>query len=226
MKVKLENCQDFGFLGIYSKPKQRTEIPVEHLIDFLEKHRNHFSESMRYYRDLEPLQDGVSVGYFPRAIRDDIKSTWRLTVYKDGLVALDSQADSLMDKNKVLHPYWLSYELQRHFQLSKALLEDFDVEFLHLVVELDNIEDFSLSFETNPLLGQSLYSDGHHPIERLVRLSEIHAYNSPERNIAIPVVKDIMDEVCRIFGFSKTPPGVWDQMGRLTYVAPGLERQR
>jgi len=226
IKEKLENCTDFGFLGVYSLPKQRIEIPVQHLIDFLAAHRNDFSEELRYYRNDEPLQDGTSVGFFPRAIRSDIKSSWRLTLYKDGLVALDSQADSLMDKNKVLHPYWLSYELQRHLQLSKALLEDFGVEIIHLVIEFDNIEDFSLSFETNPLLGQSSYSGGHHPIERLVRLSEVHPYNSPERNIAIPVVKEIMDETCRIFGFSKTPPGVWDLKGRLAYVPPGLERQR
>jgi hypothetical protein len=226
IREKLENCTDFGFLGVYTQPKQRIGIPIQHLVDFLAAHRNDFSEALRYYRTDEPLQDGISVGYFPRAIRNDIKSTWRLTLYKDGLVALDSQADNLMDKNKVLHPYWLSYELQRHLQLSRTLLEDFGVDVVHAVVEFDNIEDFSLSFETNPLLGHSSYSGSHHPIERVVRLSEVHPYNSSERNIAMPVVKDIMDEVCRIFGFSKTPPGVWNQVGRLTYVPPGLEGQR
>jgi len=226
MKAKLENCKDFGFLGIYSQPDVPIEIPFEDLSRFLEVHRNHFSESMRYSRGPEPLQGGASVGYYPRAIRDDIKSTWRLTLYKDGLVALDLQADPLMDKNKTLHPYWLSYELQRHLQLSKALLEHYHVETVDLVVQLQNIEDFSLSFETNPGLGQSPYSGGHYPIDRRVRLSEVHPYDSTQRNIVVPVVKDIMDEICRIFGFSKTPPGVWDQKGGLTYVAPGLENRR
>jgi hypothetical protein len=226
MKAKLENCRDYGFLGIYSQPEVPIDIPLADLNTFLEVHRNHFSESMRYNRGHEPLQDGVSVGYYPRAIRNDIKSTSRLTLYRDGLVALDSQADTLMDKNKTLHPYWLSYELQRHLQLSKTLLEHYQVKTVHLVIELDNIEDFSLSFERNPLFGQSSYSGGHHPIERHVPLLGVHAYDSPERNIVIPVVKDIMDEICRIFGLSKTPPGVWDQKGWLTYVGPGLENLR
>ncbi len=226
MKAKLENCKDFGFLGIYTQPDGHIEIPVDDLTRFLEMHRNDFSESMRYFQNLEPLQDGVSVGFYPRAIRDDINSTWRLTLYEDGLVALDSQADSLMDKNRTLHPYWLSYELQRQLQLSKALLEGYHVETVRLIVELENIEDFSLSFETLRLLGRSPYSGDHHPINRRVTLSEVHPYDSPQRNVVIPVVKDIMDEICRIFGFSKTPVGVWDQNGRLAYVAPGLENVR
>jgi hypothetical protein len=41
----------------------------------------------------------------------------------------------------------------------------------------------------------------------------------------MPLVKDMMDEICRIFGFSKTPPGAWDEKGYLSFVK-GLESQR
>jgi hypothetical protein len=225
-KAKLENCVDYGFLGIYSQPEVPIDIPLEDLVRFLEVHRNDFSESMRYNQGHEPLQDGVSVGYYPRRIRDDTKSTWRLTLYREGLVALNSQADPLMDENKNLHLGWLSYEVQRHLQLSKALLESHHVETINLDLELENIEDFSLRFNMYPGLGQTPYSGPHHPIKRHVTLSEVFPYNSIQRNIVMPVVKEIMDEICRIFGFSKTPPGVWDMNGRLTYVASGLENQR
>lgn len=227
IKTKLENRKDFGFLGIYCLPMQPVDIPVERLMNFMTEHRRDFSEIMRYYPSLEPLQNGVSVGYFPRAIRQDIKSTARITLYKDGLIAFDSQADHLMDKDKNLHPYWLAYEIQRHLQLSKAVLEDFGAESIHLILELDNIEDFSMNFGWKFFLSEftSRYTGGHQPIERDVNLSEVHEYDGDKRNIVIPIVKEIMDEICRIFGFSKTLAGVWDDGGKLSYVK-GLENQR
>jgi hypothetical protein len=228
IKAKLENTEDFGFLGIYCLSAQPVEIPVQQLVDFLMEHRYHFSEKMRFYPQAEPLQRGVSVGYFPRSVRQDIKSTWRVTLYENGLVALDSQADPHMDNDKHFHPFWLAYELQRHLQLSKALLEGSAVDSIHVIVELDNIEDFSMIYRSNSSLGAlaSPYSGGHQSIERDVNLSEVCAYDSASRNIVMPAVKDMMDEISRIFGFSKTVPGVWDATGRLGYVPPGLEHQR
>jgi hypothetical protein len=228
IKAKLENAEEFGFLGIYSLPAQPVDIPAQQLINFLTEHRYDFSAEMRYYPQVEPLQRGVSVGYFPRSIRPDIKSTWRTTLYQDGLIALDSQADSHMDKDKTLQPFWLAYELQRHLQLSRALLEGSGVDSIHVTVELDNIEDFSMIYRSDSSFGAatSPYSGSHQPIERDVNLSEVYAYDSANRNIVLPSVKDIMDEISRIFGFSKTVPGVWDTEGRLGYVPQGLEHQR
>ena len=228
IKAKLENVDEFGFLGIYSLPAQPVDIPAQQLIAFLTEHRFHFSEMMRFYPQAEPLQHGVSVGYFPRSVRQDIKSTWRITLYENGLVALDSQADPHMDNDKNLHPFWLAYELQRQLQLSRALLEGSGVDSIHVIVELDNIEDFSMIYRSNSSLGAvaSPYSGAHQPIERDVNLPGVCAYDSANRNIVIPAVKDVMDEVSRIFGFSKTVPGVWDASGRLGYVPPGLEHQR
>jgi len=175
IKAKLENTEDFGFLGIYCLSAQPVEIPVQQLVDFLMEHRYHFSEKMRFYPQAEPLQRGVSVGYFPRSVRQDIKSTWRVTLYENGLVALDSQADPHMDNDKHFHPFWLAYELQRHLQLSKALLEGSAVDSIHVIVELDNIEDFSMIYRSNSSLGAlaSPYSGGHQSIERDVNLSEV-----------------------------------------------------
>jgi hypothetical protein len=231
VKTKLENPKEFGFVGVYTLPVRTVEIPWKDLNEFLTLHRSRFSSELSRSGEPERVQNGVSAGYFPRAIRQDIKSTHRTTLYTDGLVALDSQADPLMDSasrglGKILHPYWLSYELQRHLQLSRAILEPRNVDRADLVVEFENIEDFSMGFQgSSSYVDTSPYSGFHLPIEREVNLSEVYKYDDADRrNIAMPTVKDIMDEVCRIFGNAQ-PPGLWDEKGYLTYVK-GAENTR
>ncbi len=218
IKPKLEDIQDFGFLGMYTLPMGSVEIPWNDLNQFLWQPRRRFSSELYRSEGPEPLQDGVSVGYYPQAIRQDIKSTYRTTLYTDGMVALDSQVDSSMDGDHILHPFWLSYELQRHLQLSRAVLESWQVERAHLIIELGNIEHFCMAFDWGPRGLRSPYSGSHQRIKREVSLSEIYPYDGDKRNVVMPLVKDIMDEVCRIFGYPETPPGLWDEKGYLTYV--------
>lgn len=223
VKTKLENPKEFGFVGVYTLPTRPVEIPWRDLNEFLTRHRSRFSSELSRSGEPELVQNGVSAGYFPRAIRQDIKSTHRTTLYTDGLVALYSQADPLMDSasrglGKILHPYWLSYELQRHLQLSRAILEPWNVDRAELIVEFENIEDFSMGFQgSSSYVDTSPYSGFHLPIEREMNLSEVYKYDGDRRNIAMPAVKEIMDEVCRIFGNAQ-PPELWDEKGYLTYV--------
>ena len=182
---------------------------------------------MRYFPDVEVFQSGVSVGYFPRAIRKDIKSTARISLYGNGLMAFDSQADHLMDKDRNLNPLWLSYEIQRHLQLTKALLGDFEVQTIRVLFVLENIEDFSMRLYSRLPFSDlvSKYSGTHEPISKEVELSEIHDFDGKKRNIAMDVVKEMIDEVSRIFGLSRAFPGLWDDSGKLKYVE-GLENVR
>jgi hypothetical protein len=196
------------------------------LTRFLIDHRNDFSEMMRYYPSVETLQNGASVGFFPRLVRQDVKSTCRITVYQDGLTAFDSLADPLVERDKNLNPYWLAYEIQRHLQLSRALLERFTASPVQLTIELENIENFVMDLSGRSFFSKFPYSGAHQPVRREVSLADVHTYDGDQRNTVMPVVRDVMDEICRIFGAEKTPAGVWDQSGRLTYVAPGLESQR
>ena len=230
VKSKLEDPQNFGFFGMYTLPMRPVEIPWQNLSEFLKRHRSDFSSELQHAGELEPYQKGVSVGYFPRAIRENIKSTYRVTLFTNGLVALDSQVDPFMDRaarglGKILHPYWFSYELQRYLQLSRAALEPWNIDVVDLMVEFENIEDFSMGFQgDSPGVVAIPYSGPSSPIEREVRLSEIYAYDGDKRNIAMPIVKDIMAEVCRIFGNAQLP-ALWDESGYLHYVK-GLESTR
>ena len=223
VRPKLENITDFGFVEICTWPVNPGNISVNLLREFLEKHRFDFTEMLRHSQNIEMLQDGVSLGYFPKAIRQGTKSTMRTTLYKSGLVAFDAQADTFMNGDHTLHAGWLSYELQRNLQLAKALLKEHATSGVHVLMDFEHIEEFSLAVG-------SQWSEGHYSpheqIHRQVDLSDIHDYNGNKRNIVMDVVRDITDEVYRIFGFAKAgPPKLWDDNGYLLYVR-GLESQR
>src|SRR5262249_25129130 len=58
VRTKLEDVENFGFLGMYSLPGQAVDIPVAALQDFVQAHRSSFSEFLRYSRAIESFQDG------------------------------------------------------------------------------------------------------------------------------------------------------------------------
>ena len=220
---KLENVNDYGLVSFCAWPSVTVDIPVDRLREFMEHHRFRFSETLRYSPNVEFTQTGVSVGYFPRSIRKDIRSTCRTTLYRDGLIAFDAQVDTFMEGRRGLHAGWLCYELQRHLQLAKSLLEDQGVSAIHAVLDFEHIEEFAIAMDFR-------WSEGHYtphePIKREVELSKIHDQDGEKRNIVMDVVKDIVNEVYRIFGFSKAgSPRLWDENGYLLYVK-GLENQR
>jgi Schlafen, AlbA_2 len=222
---KLEDPTGFGLVGIYSHPTTSVDIPVHDLQKFIEQNRFRFAEEIKHLGNVDVFQTGVSVGYFPRAIRREIKSTYRLSLYESGLVAVDAQADIFMDKDRYIHAGWLTYELQRHLQLAKALLESYASKIVN-TVNFRNIEDWSLGFpsQLNTLLF-SKYAGQNEPIQREINLSDIYDAFGPKRNIVMPPVQDLMEEISRIFGLSKVPAGLWDNSGYLLYVK-GLENTR
>ena len=225
--AKLEDPKDFGLVRIYCCPVEKVEIPVSQVTKFLEEHRFHFSEAMRYFPRIEVFQNFVSVGYFPSAVRQDVKSTMRISLYSDGLAAFDSLADQFLDGDRQLHSGWLCYELQRQLQLSKAVLSGSPATRLRIDLDLLHIAAFQMVLIASRVWAEhASYRGTHQPITRVVPLNEIYDYDdNAKRNIAMPVVRSIMEEVGRIFGVSQVPPNLWDSNGYLTYVK-GLESQR
>ena len=223
---KLEDINNFGLVGIYCCPAESVNLSVGELEQFLSRNRMNLAEEIRYFPNIDVFQNGISIGYFPRAIRPDIKSTYRITLYIDGYTALDAQADVLMDKASKMHLGWLTYELQRQLQLSKALLRDFGVSTISVLVDFKKIDHFSLLYaDVSGFPQTAIYSGNHDPISREAPLSHIYDQDGPQRNIAMPLVRDIITEVCRIFGLSQVPAGIWNQLGELLYVK-GLEDSR
>jgi MinD-like ATPase involved in chromosome partitioning or flagellar assembly len=222
---KLEDIKDYGFVGIYCSPLDSVSIDVADLKQFLNLNRLQFAEEMHYFPRFDVFQNGISVGYFPNAVRSDIKSTHRITLYTDGRVALDAQADVLMNKDHKLHLGWFTYELQRHLQLTKALLKT-HTSLIQVSIDFENIEQFSLMFAGLMSFGAtSPYSGYHESLSRRLRLSEIYDHDGPQRNIVMPIVQDVVAEVCRIFGLDRVPSGIWNESGKLLYVM-GLEGSR
>lgn len=226
VRKKLEDPKDYGLVQIISCPVESVALSVSVLKQFLEAHRWHFSESMRYSSGVDVTQRGVSVGYSPTAIRQDVKNTARVSLYDSGCAAFDSLADMFLRGDHELHAGWLSYELQRHLQLSKAVLVNSGARRVNVRVQFEYLAGFHIAFALERYWPQRAdYSGAHDPIEKQVGLDTIYDYDGPQRNVVIPVVKEIMEEVSRIFGLSGVAPNLWDQSGVLTYVK-GLENQR
>jgi Schlafen, AlbA_2 len=222
---KLEDPKNYGLVEIYCAPVGDVELSVSDLEKFVRLHQLHFSESMRYFREVEVRQDGVSVGYFPSAIRKDAKSTVRISLFRDGTTSFDALADTFLRGDRELHSGWLSYELQRHLQLSKALLSG-RVAQIYLTLNLRHIETFRLGIMADRLRMQyATYTGSHEPIMRRVTVADIYDYDGSNRNVAMPVVQDIMKEVGTIFGLTQAPVNLWDSNGYLTFVK-GVEGQR
>jgi hypothetical protein len=223
---KLENVGTYGFVGIYCYSDEVVSISVPELEQFINQNRFAFAEEIRRAQNPDVFQNGVSVGHFRRSIREDIKSSHRVTLYTDGFAALDAQADVMMDKDRQMHLGWLTYEIQRHLQLTKALLEERQVSTIQVLIDFKNIEQFSLLFAgLTGFANTARYSGHHEPLHRDVRLDDIHDHRGPQRNVVMPVVKDLVSEVCRIFGLSQVPPGIWNDSDELIYVK-GLEGSR
>ena len=182
-------------------PSIDIDISVKELQQFVDSHRWDFSEFLRYIAAIEPFQDGLFIAYRPRSISKDIKATAGITLHRGGLVALDSQTDPLMDKDKHIHAGWLTYEIQRHLQLTKALLGGHAVTGIRFVLQFELSSGFQLMFSTE-FGGSSFYTaqytGDHHLIERNISLADIYDHAGSKRNIVMPVVQNIMDEIGRI----------------------------
>jgi len=223
--TKLEDPKDFGLVRVYCWPREKVAIPFSDLSKFLEHYRFEFSEKMRHFRNIDVSQDGISIGYFPRLVRQDARSTMRISLYVDGLAAFDALADASLDGDRQLHAGWLCYEVQRQLQLAKALLSGQNAIHIQLTLDLEHMEVFRLAIPMGSWAQYVPYAGGHEPLTREVTLEEIYDFDADRRNIVMPTVRDIMDEVGRIFGLSQAPSGLWDDHGYLLYVK-GLESQR
>jgi len=221
---QMENVTDYGHIGIYCYSNTILDKPVSELSEFISTHRSSFSETMRYYPKVEVFQTGVSVGYYPNTIRQDIKSTARITVYQNGFLAHDTQADWLMEGDKKISSLWLAYEIQRQLQFAKAFFIH-ELENINLLIDLDHISDFSIFAGEGYKRVESLYTGSHHPVHREVHLESIHDFDGSKRNYVSSTVIEAMDELSRMFGLTETPSGTWDADGYLLYVK-GLEKSR
>jgi len=225
----LERSEDFGHVGIYCFPYGQIGIRVRELEEFATKHRAEFSQELRDCGQPEPFQSGIILAWRPRAFQEDIKSTGRFTLYRDGLIAFDALADKDMGRDaqlaNTLNLYWLSYAIQRHLQLAKAILSDYGAARVRIIVELDHIEKFSLIVSAGPYgIMKHPYGGTHEPIQLDVDLIDVHAHDGPQRDTIMQPVLDIIDEACRIFGLSRAPTDVSDKDGQLLYAKGHIGR--
>jgi hypothetical protein len=70
-----------------------------------------------------------------------------------------------------------------------------------------------------------LSANGPNQTQKRAKKTRFLAYDGDKRKVVMPTAKDVMDEVCRIFSYPRTPPTLWDKHGYLKHVN-GLENTR
>src|ERR1051326_308680 len=212
---KLENTKEFGYLKTYCIPlNQGLILSEDTMADFVQQ-RKRYSETLLHSRRTETYQDRYSRGYFADGIDPNIKSSDRVTVYRNGLVVQDSQLDPLFKGDKRTNLWWISYQIQRTLQICYDVLHDLESE-IYLYVKIENLTGFFIEISDYGEQ-QYMYTGVSEPIVRRMRLAEIY-HDTENWNRTIPIIKDVILEICKMFGLSSVPNRPWDENDQLRYA--------
>ena len=212
---KMENIEDYGYLSVYCLPKNlENKISLDHIQNVLNGEKR-FSEGLFYSKAPIRFQDGASRGYHPKAINQNIKSSYRITAYEDGLTTLDSQIDFLFYEKPELNPVGVSYEIQRILQLAEAVIHR-NASEIEFQVELNYIKGWVIvAHDYRSRIYE--FQGRSKPIQRNILVRDIHS-NHENWNKVMPVVKDIMNEIANIFGMRTMLVKCWDENEELEYA--------
>lgn len=134
--------------------------------------------------------------------------------YLDGLVVTEGDL-SQGDGDNSLNPTWLTYKIQRHLQLSAEVLQG-ATNSISFLLQFENMENMKWEvYRRRRVLELRPYAGYHSDINRVIDLSEIHG--SDKWNEAMSVVKDMIVDTARMFGFDKLPNSYWDGEDQLVY---------
>lgn len=204
---------DMAFFALSSLAPATTAISREHLDQtFLQRDKT-YSESLLYSAPPETHPLGFTRAYRPHA---DFGTTAEqaTTCYFDGLIV--SEGDLAEgEKEGNLNPLWLTYEHQRHLQLSKEVLEGAATGF-DLILHMENLSKIRWeTYRGNQIDRLAPYVGYHQDIIHPVTLTEI---NGRDRwNVTNEVVKVLVSEVARCFGLDELTNRYWDKDGYLEY---------
>jgi hypothetical protein len=136
-------------------------------------------------------------------------------VYRNGLVVQDSQLDPLFKGDKRTNLWWISYQIQRTLQICYDVLHDLESE-IYLYVKIENLTGFFIEISDYGEQ-QYMYTGVSEPIVRRMRLAEIY-HDTENWNRTIPIIKDVILEICKMFGLSSVPNRPWDENDQLRYA--------
>jgi len=162
-----------------------------------------------------PHHKGYSRVYSVRR-KDDWVASQLTTCYFDGLVVSDGYLDIFLEDSTGLNPNWLTYMIQRHLQLTREVMEEF-TQAVTLKLRFDQLQRFEWEvYRGHRVSEKQSYTGYHEDIIRVVELDSI--YGRDQWNRVIPVVKDLIMETARIFGFSRLPQPYWNADDQLDYA--------
>ncbi|MEW6033430.1 MAG: TIR domain-containing protein [Chloroflexota bacterium] len=209
--------QHLPFYTMTSVPNSGTRVTQDQLRSTFLDLTTGYSEESRYAG--EPTVHPAGYTRLYRVKLGDRSVALQATTCRfDGLVVTEGDLRSLdFEQGGGLNPYWFTYELQRHLQLSREVLQGSAEEFSFLLA-LDNLTAVSWEiYERHRVHRKMPYVGYHDDILRQVRLADVHERGS-SWNTCMEVVKDVMLQLARCFGMDDLPNAYWDRDGILEYA--------
>ena len=208
--------ESHGYYALHTIPAGQTEVPVSRLSEtFLDRSKN-YSETLLYSATNDAHQDGFTRRYevsLPDASRTTADA---VTCFFDGHIVTEGYLDSFLEGSTVFHPSWFAYEVQRHLQLSKEVLDGL-VQNIALLIRFEHIERFGWAiYRANQIERNAPYAGYHSDVRIEVALSDIAGRD--KWNVVMPAVEQSLAIVARIFGMDRLPQAYWNEAGELDFV--------
>lgn len=211
----LPNTASHGYYAIKTLSLLPIVVPQDRLdATFLNQNRS-YAQTLDLSAKTVPHLKGYSRVYSVRR-KDEWMASQVATCYFDGLVVSDGYLDIFLEDDSGLNPNWLTYMVQRHLQLTREVMQGF-TDVVTVRVGFSQLQRFEWEVYRGHRVGERRpYTGYHEDIIRIVELESIHGRD--QWNRVMPVVKDIVTETARIFGFSSLPQTYWDANDQLDYA--------
>ena len=213
----LSQKDTLAYFGIHSIPEAPVNVAGERIQRTFGDPNVRYAEYLKFAPEVETHPDGYSRRY---RIRGE-ETTQAATCYRDGSIVSEGYLDTFLEGKKRLNPLWFIYELQRHFQLTREVLDGLTSEVL-AVVTFSNLEGCGWEvYGAKRVESVKLYRGYHRDITCVVQLGSI-----PERerwNVTADAAVEILREVARVFGMDELPQDYWDadRILKFAQYAPG-----
>ncbi len=210
---------DLGFFQMHSLPTVPTKLPEDRLettfLDFAKTY------SWIVHRSLHAPQyhaEGITRQVFAELDNGRKINFAQATCYEDGHIVTEGYVSILKLQPPGLNPARFAYEIQRHLQLSKEVLEGLATN-IHFAIRFQALEGVQWEiYDHGKISERRQYAGYHRDMAYRVELSEI--YGRKRWNKAMPQLEPILNRLARIFGMAAAPSQYIDKDGLLAYASP------
>jgi TIR domain len=209
-----------GYWVIHTTPLALVRVSRDRLDNTVLDTSKRYSEIFNYAGLPQTHPDGFTRAFQTRSESGESIVIDAITCYEDGHLVTEGLFDDSYQGQKLFNPIWFFYEIQRHLQLAREVLDGF-TDKVERVLHFEDIASLTWPvFRGGNVWKTHDYVGYHNDIAFLVPLTAIHGRD--RWNVKMDVVVVAIEQVSRIFGLDRLPQSYWDSSGILDFAkAPG-----